>query len=1266
MEYNFREIEQKWRKNWKENNVYKVDNPLTAAEGKPKFYVLDMFPYPSGAGLHVGHPLGYIASDIYSRYKRLKGFNVLHPMGFDSFGLPAEQYAIETGQHPATTTEKNIGTFKAQLDKIGFCYDWDREVRTSDASYYKWTQWLFLQLFNSYFCNTQQKARPISDLVKKYETAGAKHFTATEWNGYTKKAQQEILMKRRLAFSAFGEVNWCEGLGTVLANDEVVNGVSERGGHPVIKKKMRQWYLRITAYADRLLEGLDRVEFSESMKEMQRNWIGKSEGAEMEFRLTPNPSPAGEGEKTPIQTANKNLWPILKDLSRENRKSNTLAEDILWQRLRGNQLDSKVRRQHVIENFIIDFAFLNEKLLIEVDGEYHEEEEQKRYDDSRSAYLSEIGYKIIRFTNNEVENDTDTVINKIEQELKSRIPLSLGRGVTGEAIKVYTTRPDTIFGVDFIVLAPEHELVSKITTAQQKNSIEEYLTYVKSRSDRERMAEVKQITGCFTGAYAINPFDGKQIPVWIAEYVLAGYGTGAIMAVPCGDQRDFGFAKHFNIPITNIIGDHYNGEEANATKDATLQNSGFLNGLLMKDAIGVAINKIEELGIGKRKVNYRMRDAGFSRQRYWGEPFPIIWEDGIAVPINENELPLELPFVEKYGPGPEGEGPLANIEEWANVSWEEFERETSVDQSQQKFGQNSALADLTPNPYPKERGTESPAAYGYINSSVDEWKNTLQFAKENRKNATEAEAIIWQQLRDWQIDGFKFRRQHPIAGYIPDFVCLEKKLIIEIDGEYHNDEEQKIFDTAREKWLNEFGYAMIRFTNDEIANNLTTSIKAIKEKLAEIITVQEEVETSSPLLRRGVGGEVNQTETKRETSTMPGYAGSSWYFLRYMDPKNNQTFCDRTASDYWNQVDVYIGGTEHAVGHLLYSRMWTKVMYDLNLIGFDEPFKRLVNQGMIQGSSRFVYRVAGTNEFVSHGLKNKYQVSDLHVDVSIVDGTELDIEKFRTWKPEYNDAIFICEDGSLNAPLVLGEGLGVRLINAKYICGVETEKMSKSKYNTVNPNELVDKFGADTFRMYEMFLGPVEQSKPWDTKGIEGVHRFLRKLWRLFFDDVKGKVWTDEKATDAELKVLHKTIKKIESDTEHFSFNTAVSAFMISVNELSDLKCYKKEILQQVLILLVPYAPHIAEELWHQLGNEGTILDAAYPVLEEKYLVETSKEYPVSINGKLRTTISMDVNTLQPEAEKLVLENEVVQKWLDGNPPKKIIFVKGKMVNVVI
>jgi len=972
MEYDFRKIEQEWQKRWRDSKAYKVSNDSP----KPKYYVLDMFPYPSGAGLHVGHPLGYIASDIYSRYKRLKGFNVLHPMGFDSFGLPAEQYALETGQHPAVTTEKNIATFKSQLDKIGFCYDWDREVKTSEPGFYKWTQWLFLQLYNSYFCNTQKKARPISDLIKKYETSGSKNFTAAQWNAYSKKEQEDILMNRRLAFSAFGEVNWCEALGTVLANDEVVNGVSERGGHPVEKRKMRQWFLRITSYADRLLEGLETVDFSESMKEMQRNWIGKSEGAEMDFE---------------IKGANKKL-------------------------------------------------------------------------------------------------------------------------------RVYTTRPDTIFGVDFMVVAPEHEIVSQITSAQQKTAIDDYLKYVKSRSERERLAEAKTITGCFTGAYAINPFDGREIPIWIAEYVLAGYGTGAIMAVPCGDQRDFAFAKHFNIPITNIIGSHYNGEEANPTKDAILENSGFLNGLLMKDAIGIAINAIEGghlpagRQVGKRKVNYRMRDAGFSRQRYWGEPFPIVWKDEVAIPLDEKELPLQLPHVDKYGPGPSGEGPLANLTDWVQPD------------------------DLPP----------------------------------------------------------------ALAG------------------------------------------------------------------------------------------------GRRETSTMPGYAGSSWYFLRYMDPHNNQTFCDRKASDYWNQVDLYIGGTEHAVGHLLYSRMWTKVMYDLGMIGFDEPYKKLLNQGMIQGSSRFVYRISVGNfggdtyskledelkpqifisknyfdQLVNKSIKiqsllksiNKSQLlfegaeeghdyawfsNILHVDVNIVDGVELDKEAFRKWKPEFSNAIFVTEEDD------------------KYICGVETEKMSKSKYNTVNPNELCDKYGADTFRMYEMFLGPIEASKPWDTKGIEGVHRFLRKLWRLFYDDLKGKVWNEDKATDAELKILHRTIKKIEEDTERFSFNTAVSTFMICVNELADAKCNKKEILEKLLILLTPYAPHIAEELWNKLGNEGSVLDAAFPSFNPALLVESAKEYPVSINGKLRTNINLALDLDQKQVEEAVLQNEIVQKWLEGKPPKKIIFVKNKMINVVI
>lgn len=980
MEYQFRSIEKKWQKHWQENHAYRVSN----ISDKPKCYVLDMFPYPSGAGLHVGHPLGYIASDIYSRFKRLKGFNVLHPMGYDAFGLPAEQYAIEHGVHPAVSTKQNIDNFRKQLDNIGFCYDWEREVRTCEPNYYKWTQWIFLQLFNSFYNRTLQKAQPISELIAAFEIAGnAAHpmpdssfhtasFSAAEWAGFDETTKQAILMEYRLAYCGEGEVNWCEALGTVLANDEVVNGVSERGGHPVVKKKLRQWYLRITEYADRLQNDLQKLEWSDAMKEMQTNWIGKSSGAEIDFQIQVNDA------------------------------------------------------------------------------------------------------------------------------------------VSDEKLRVYTTRPDTIFGVDFMVVAPEHEVVAKITTAEQKTAVEQYLDYVNSRSERERMAE-KKITGCFTGAYAINPFSGRAIPIWISEYVLAGYGTGAIMAVPCGDERDHKFAQHFNISITNIIGDAYNGQEANPTKDAVLENSDFLNGMVMRKAIDVVIDKLEALGIGTRKTNYRMRDAAFSRQRYWGEPFPIVWVGNTAYALPESELPLLLPEVESYSPGPEGQGPLANIPEW--------------------------------------------------------------------------------------------------------------------------------------------------------------------------------------------------TDRQLETNTMPGYAGSSWYFLRYMDPGNDAAFASRQATDYWNQVDVYIGGTEHAVGHLLYSRMWTKALYDLGHLSFDEPFKKLVNQGMIQGSSRFVYRVifkqdgsinpeilkqippivvtktiaasviegdVNAREELLSTLEDAIKISinepvsitdfDLirtHVDVNIVDGYELDMELFRKWKPEFAQTVFI-NNGYVIAIPGAHEGL------ERPICEAEVEKMSKSKFNTVNPDMLVDKYGADTFRMYEMFLGPIEQSKPWDTKGIEGVHRFLKKFWRLFFDEQKGAVWNNDAPTDAEYKSLHKAIKKIEEDTERFSFNTAVSAFMICVNELSDLKCNKRAILEPLCILMTPYAPHIAEELWHALGNSGSVLDAAFPLFEPKYLVESSKEYPVSINGKVRTSLSFALDADQATVEAGVLANDVVQKWLEGKPPKKIIYVKGKMINVVI
>jgi leucyl-tRNA synthetase len=986
MEYNFKDIEQKAKAKWAVKNengetVYSVKHN----SAKPKFYILDMFPYPSGAGLHVGHPLGYIASDIYARYKRMKGFNVLHPMGFDAFGLPAEQYAIETGQHPINTTEKNIARYREQLDNIGFCYDWDREVRTSDKKYYKWTQWIFLQLFNSYFDRQLNRAVPIDELVGAFYAEGnlnypcpgddTIHFDAAAWKAFSEKEQQDILMNYRLAFCGFGEVNWCEALGTVLANDEVVNGLSERGGHPVVKKKLRQWYLRITEYADRLLQGLETVDFSEAMKEMQRNWIGKSVGAQISFN---------------------------------------------------------------------------------------------------------------------VENTT-------------------------ESIPVFTTRPDTIFGVDFMVLAPEHDLVAGITTAEQKQQVEEYIAYVKSRSERERMAE-KKISGCFTGAYALHPFSGKKIPVWISEYVLAGYGTGAIMAVPCGDERDHKFAQHFNIPISNIIGDKYTGEEAYSEKDFTIVNSDFINGLPPKEAAAKVIERMLAEGIGEAKVNFKMRDAAFSRQRYWGEPFPIKWKEGVAYPLSEEELPLELPHVDTYGPGPNGEGPLANIASWR-------------------------------------------------------------------------------------------------------------------DGGY-------------------------------------------------------------------------------ETNTMPGYAGSSWYFLRFMDPNNEHTFVSRAATDYWNQVDIYIGGTEHAVGHLLYSRMWTKALYDLGYIGFDEPFKKLVNQGMIQGSSRFVFKIGyeikidlsyGEPTQLSNGhfektfsfsnpvpsilvsknyltklssdkdFKNKmlelidntervynannadrtikFFINEMipqNVDIRLVDGNILDIERFKIWRPEYANAPFILED------------------DGKYICGSEVEKMSKSKYNVVNPDDIIAQYGADTFRMYEMFLGPLDVSKPWDTKGIEGVHRFLRKFWRLYQDDVKGWIVNEDAATEAELKALHKTIKKIEQDTERFSFNTAVSQFMILVNELSDLNCHKRAILEPLVQLICPYAPHIAEELWQQLGKEASVIVAEFPTWEEKYVTENSKVYPVAINGKTRTELEFALDASQADIEQVVMANEVVQKWLEGKAPKKIIFVKGKMINIVI
>lgn len=980
-------IEEKWRKKWIADKVYEVNNNPS----KPKYYVLDMFPYPSGAGLHVGHPLGYIASDIVARFKRVKGYNVLHPMGFDAFGLPAEQYALEHGIHPAVSTADNINNFKKQLGNIGFSYDWSREVQTCDPTYYKWTQWIFLQIFDSWFNRKKQKAERISELIKIFETEGNKNhsipnskykiqnFSSADWKSYSEKQQLEILMEYRLAYLAYTDVNWCEALGTVLANDEVINGVSYRGGFPVVKKQMRQWSLRITEYADRLLRGLDEIDFSESMKEIQRNWIGKSVGAQINFQLTI--------------------------------------------------------------------------------GNFH--------------------------------------------------------------LSVFTTRPDTIFGVDFMVLAPEHELVQKITTPQQKEEIEKYLKYVESRSEVDRMAEVKKITGAFTGAYAVNPFNGRQIPVWISEYVLVGYGTGAIMAVPCGDERDHKFAKHFKIPITNIIGSHYNGNEANPTKDAILENSGFMDGLVMHKAIDVAIEELEKRGLGKRQINYKMRDAGWSRQRYWGEPFPVYFKDDVPYAMKESELPLELPPSNNFKPSGTGEGPLANLPDWINFA---------------------------------------------------------------------------------------------------------------------------------------------------------------------------------PGL-------------KRDSNTMPTHAGAAWYFLRYMDPNNPNAFADKKALDYWNQVDVYIGGSEHAVAHLLYARLWTKVLHDLGYLNFDEPFKKLINQGKITGESKFVYRI-NPNAFGSIENKDKiFNVPEIFISKSIVDQIEnglikdeklkevrefyakkfrdvntmnsleadldnldflplhvdinlyndmkgLNLEKFKEWKPDFSDAEFILEDKNGHPT--------TDPIKGKYICGSAIEKMSKSYFNVVNPDQIIDTYGADTLRMYEMFLGPLEASKPWSTQGIDGVYKFLRRFWNLFHDAAGNFKIIEAAPTREELKVLHKTIKKVEQDIENFSFNTSVSEFMICANELSSLKCNKRAVLEPLVIALSPFAPHLAEELWSLLGHPDTVLNATFPKYDEQYLTESSHNYPISINGKVRAQMNFALDMPKEDIEKQVLASEIVQKWSEGKPPKKVIVVPGKIVNVVL
>ena len=929
MEYNFREIEKKWREYWIANNVYKV----VEDESKPKYYVLDMFPYPSGAGLHVGHPLGYIASDIYSRYKRLQGFNVLHPMGYDAYGLPAEQYAIQTGQHPEVTTKNNIARYREQMDKIGFSYDWSREVRTCEPIYYKWTQWAFIKMFNSYYDNALQKAMPIATLEAAFAANGTEgvqaacgeelSFTAAEWNAKPEKEKQAILLNYRIAYLGDTMVNWCPKLGTVLANDEVSEGLSVRGGYPVEQKVMRQWCLRVSAYAQRLLDGLDEIDWTESLKETQKNWIGRSEGAEMNFKVKDS------------------------DLS---------------------------------------------------------------------------------FT-------------------------------------VFTTRADTIYGVTFMVLAPESELTDLLTTDSQRAEVTNYVQATKKKTERERIAD-RRVTGVFSGSYAINPITEEAIPVWISDYVLAGYGTGAIMAVPAHDSRDYAFAKHFDLPIIPLIEGADVSEESLDAKEGIMMNSPragheiegglVLNGLQVKEAIAKTKAYIAEKGIGRVKVNFRLRDAIFSRQRYWGEPFPVYYKEGMPYMLDESKLPLELPEVDKFLPTEQGEPPLGRAKNWVSD------------------------------------------------------------------------------------EGF-------------------------------------------------------------------------------------------PL----------------ELCTMPGFAGSSAYYLRYMDPQNTEALVSKKANEYWRNVDLYIGGTEHATGHLIYSRFWNKFLYDLGVACENEPFKKLINQGMIQGRSNFVYRIKETNTFVSLNLKDQYEVTPIHVDVNIVSNDVLDIEAFRNWNPEYKTAEFILEDG-------------------KYVCGWAVEKMSKSMFNVVNPDVIVEKFGADTLRLYEMFLGPLEQSKPWDTNGIDGVHRFLRKLWGLFYTNNDQLQVTNEEPSAEELKSLHKLIKKISFDIEHFSFNTSVSAFMICVNELSALKCRKRAILEQLITLLAPFAPHTAEELWHVLGNESTVCDAQWPVCNEAYLVENTATYVVSFNGKARFNIELPADMPAGEVEKMALAHESAAKWVEGKTPKKVIVVPKKIVNIVI
>ncbi len=1097
MAYHFNDIEAKWQKYWAEHKTFKAKQPQELGEDKkPPFYVLDMFPYPSGAGLHVGHPLGYIASDIYSRYKRHKDFNVLHPQGYDSFGLPAEQYAIQTGQHPAKTTKANIKRYREQLDRIGFSFDWDREVRTSNPEYYKWTQWIFIQLFGSYYDYDEQKAKPISALVEVFEQGGNASinvacdddiapFTAEDWSSYSSDEKEHILLKYRLTYLAETEVNWCPALGTVLANDEIVNGLSERGSHPVVRKKMKQWSMRISAYAERLLSGLDNLEWTDSIKDAQRNWIGKSVGASVNFPILAFPE--GEGTTTPRYMTGGNNAHLLVEKAQNNRKNPTKTEAVLWEALKGKQLSGfKFRQQHLIDDFIVDFVCLKKGLVIEVDGKYHEE--TKQYDEARTDILNKQGFEVMRFTNEKVLSQLEEVLEKILtkleslQDRKGKVPPSGARG-----IDVFTTRPDTIFGVSFMTLAPEHDLVKQITTPEQKEAVEHYIGETEKRSERDRLADVKTITGVFTGAYAEHPFTKEPIPIWIGDYVLASYGTGAVMAVPCGDQRDYDFAKHFDIPIPNIFKDTDISEQAFAEKDNTqIANSDFLNDLPIKKAIKRAIHEIESNGFGKSKTNYRLRDAVFSRQRYWGEPFPVYYVNGLPKMIDEKHLPLNLPEIEKYLPTETGEPPLGRADVWA-------------------------------------------------------------------------------------------------------------------------------WDTEHHKVVSNAGV------------NHTTIF---------------------PL----------------ELNTMPGWAGSSWYMFRYMETdKRNEVFASKEALDYWQNVDFYVGGSEHATGHLLYSRFWTKFLKDRGFLNVEEPFKKMLNQGMILGESAFVKKDMNANKIYSENAVPAVEVQKIHADVNLVNtSNELDIEGFIKFRPEFKDAEFVLQNGKV---LSFGEDLG-EASNGTFLVSREVEKMSKSKYNVVNPDDICDEYGADALRLYEMFLGPIEQSKPWNTAGLSGVLGFLKKLWKLYHDG-DNFVVSDESADKKAFKTLHKTIKKVTEDIENLSLNTSVSTFMICVNELTQLKCNHREILEPLCVLISPFAPHIAEELWEKLGHNESIAYEAFPIFEEKYLVESTKVYPISFNGKMKFTLELDLSLSKAEIEEAVMQQERTQKQLQGRTPKKVIVVPGKIVNIV-